>query len=88
MKLYQEFGGCGLPIPFIREVTHGFLPVRTESPLPLKANIADLYEFNVWYSNPVSSKSARKCVTNFTEHRKGSICLCVHQLTNIFQDES
>ena len=42
IKLYQGVRECELPIPFIRYVTNGCLPVGTPTNSPLwKADIAD-----------------------------------------------
>ena len=85
VKLYRGVGRRKLPISFIKEVTDRCLMVGNESSLLWKADVADLLELSVRYSNP--DKSARKFVKNFTEHEKVLIYLSIHQLKSNIPDQ-
>lgn len=83
--LYRGVGRRKLPISFIKEVTDRCLMVGNESSLLWKADVADLLELSVRYSNP--DKSARKFIKNFTEHEKVLIYLSIHQLKSNIPDQ-
>ena len=85
VKLYRGVGRRKLPISFIKEVTDRCLMFGNESSLLWKADVADLLELSVRYSNP--DKSARKFVKNFTEHEKVLIYLSIHQLKSNIPDQ-
>ena len=85
VKLYRGVVRRKLPISFIKEVTDRCLMVGNESPLLWKADVADLLELSVRYSNP--DKSARKFIKNITEHEKVLIYLSIHQLKSNIPDQ-